>query len=846
MEKEKKLRIIIGLVVFIIVLSVYLITLAPTASFWDCGEFIACSYILGVPHPPGTPLQVLIGRIFTLIPISREIAYRMNFYSALSGALAALFLYLVFVKVIERFKKPKSLWEKLIQHSSGAATALLASFLFTSWDCSVEAEVYSTSAFIMFFSLWVVLIWQENIGKKNNKNLLLLLVYIVSLSMGIHLLPLLVFPALFVFILLVKPKELLDSKFFIIAFALIFISITTYLYLLIRARLGPGINEVAPTTFEKLWDVFTRKQYGPTKFFPRKTATETGYNVFVAIWQQFRVYTKYFSWQFVAFPRESRVFSSTTRFLSVFATWLYAMLGFWGLWSHFKRNRKTFALIAIVLLFTSLGLVFYMNLRFSPSDTDPFHKPREVRERDYFFSVSFIFFTFFIGIGLWQIATSIIEASLKKWKFILAVCLSVLLFVFPLIPLLSNFNSHVNRRGNWVANDYGMNLLMSCDEGSILFTNGDNDTFPLWFVQEVKKFMKFDAKKHTGVAVANLSLLNTDWYIKQLKQWGVPISFTDKEIEKLRPVRIPDGEVLYVKDLAIRDIIATNAGKKLTPKDLFAPRKEFVEKYLKDYKGKFNIYFAVTVSRENMKGYNKHLKLEALAYKIVPEEGKGMVDPEKTENLLLNKFSYRSIFNENVYKDDNTIKLLSNYAAGFFSLGVYLKNKGDYEKAIEVLEFGKKFAVKDIMPFAYNLAEIYKERKEYDIAEKNLREVLEKFESGLLYYMIGQMYEEQGKDDEALMNYLKAKQSKNDRVAGYAGLASFYYSRNDTLNTTKYLREAMADGDVYGNLFRFCLTNGDTALARFLLVDYLKLKPNDESAKQLLKKLKEKKNPNNR
>ncbi|MBA7673985.1 hypothetical protein ES703_82192 [subsurface metagenome] len=295
--------------------------------------------------------------------------------------------------------------------------------------------------------------------------------------------------------------------------------------------------------------------------------------------------------------------------------------------------------------------------------------------------------------------------------------------------------------------------------------------------------------------------------------------------------------MLYVKDLVIRNIIATNAGKKLPPRDLFATREEFTEKYLKDYKGEFNIYFAVTVSRENMKGYEKHLKLEALAYKIVAEEGKGMIDPEKTEDLLLNKFSYRSIFDDRVYKDINTIKLLSNYAAGFFALGTYLRGKGDYDKALEVLEFGKKFAVKDVMPFAYNLAEIYKDRKEYDKAEENLREVLEKFDSGLIYYMIGQMYEEQGREDEALMSYLKAKESKNDRVAGYAGLASFYYRKNDTLNTIKYLREAMREGKVYSNLFRFYITSGDTALAKFLLEDYLKLNPKDEKVKRLLEQL---------
>lgn len=838
MEKRKKIRLFVGLSVFVIVLIVYLLTLAPTSSFWDCGEFIACSYILGVPHPPGTPLQILIGRLFTLLPIGKEIAFRMNFYSALSGALAAIFIYLVFVKVVGRFRKLEKVWEKVIVHTFGAATALLASFTFSNWDNSVEAEVYSTSALIMFFCIWFALVWQENIGKKGNKNLLVLLIYIIFLSMGVHLLPLLILPGLFVFVLLVKPKDLIDAKFFLIILGLIVIAVTTYFYLMLRARQNPGINEVDPTTFKKLWDVFTRKQYGPMKFFPRKTAMETGYNVFYAMWQQVLVYAKYFSWQFAAFPREVMKISTAGRFGSFFITWLYAILGFWGLWSHFKRDKKTFALIGLIFLFTGIGLVLYLNLRFSPSDPNPQHIPKEVRERDYFYSTSYLFFVFFIGIGLWEVATNLIEASRKKWKSIVAVACAVLIFAFPAVPLFSNYNSHVNRRNNWIANDYGMNLLMTCDEGSIIFTNGDNDTFPLWFVQEVKKYRKFDPENIKGVVVANLSLLNTDWYIRELKEWGVPIGFTEREIQMLRPVKLPNGEVLYIKDLAIRSIIATNQGMKLSPKDLFAPRAEFVKKYVNEnYKGRFNIYFAVTVSRENMKGYEKHLKLEALAYKIVPEEGRGMIDAEKTEDLLLNKFSYRSIFDDRVYKDGNTIKLFSNYAAGFFALGTYLKNEGNEDRAIEVLEFGKKFAIKDVMPFAYSLAEIYKERKEYDKAEENLMEVSEKIESGLIYYMLGEIDEAQGKDEEALLNYLKAKESKNDKVAGYAGLVSYYFRKGDTLSASNYLREAMGQKDIYKYLWTFYMQNGDTAVAKFLIKDYLKVRPDDESARKLLEQM---------
>jgi tetratricopeptide (TPR) repeat protein len=163
-----------------------------------------------------------------------------------------------------------------------------------------------------------------------------------------------------------------------------------------------------------------------------------------------------------------------------------------------------------------------------------------------------------------------------------------------------------------------------------------------------------------------------------------------------------------------------------------------------------------------------------------------------------------------------------------------------YDKAIEVFEIGKKFAVKEPMPFALNLAEIYKNLGEYDKAEENLNEIIGRIESGYLYYMLGQIYEEKGKDEMALMNYLKAKECKNDKFAGYAGLISYYYYREDTLNAVKYLRESMTQQKAHSDLFWFYLTSGDTVIARFVLQDYLKLRPEDEFAKKLIKELEKK------
>ena len=137
------LAAIVALISFI----VYRVTVAPTLSFWDCGEFIACAHILGNPHPPGSPLFVLVGRFFDLLPIGSDVAFRINLLSVVSSTFTAMFAYLIIVRLVSSWYKesPDYRLGRIIAYAAGFLGAMFAAFSQTNWNNSVETEVYGLS-----------------------------------------------------------------------------------------------------------------------------------------------------------------------------------------------------------------------------------------------------------------------------------------------------------------------------------------------------------------------------------------------------------------------------------------------------------------------------------------------------------------------------------------------------------------------------------------------------------------------------------------------------------------------------------------------------------------------------
>ena len=201
MTDYRKINNLVGWVVFLIATAVYVLTLEPTASYWDAGEFIACSYKLLVPHPPGAPFYLLVGRIFSMFASDpTQVAWWVNLLSALSSSFTVLFLFWSITILSRRLLVKEGVaptnGNLVLIMGAGAVGALAYTFTDSAWFSAVEAEVYAMSSFFTAIVFWAMLRWESKVGESLSDKWLILIAYLIGLSIGAHLLNLVAIPAL--------------------------------------------------------------------------------------------------------------------------------------------------------------------------------------------------------------------------------------------------------------------------------------------------------------------------------------------------------------------------------------------------------------------------------------------------------------------------------------------------------------------------------------------------------------------------------------------------------------------------------------------------------------------------
>jgi hypothetical protein len=659
----------------------------------------------------------------------KDAGFRLNLIAVFGSAFTVFFIYLIIVRVlIFVLGEPDTTWKRVSLYCGGLVGSLFCAFSSTFWFCSLEAsEQCNVCLLPVVISIWLALKWAQSTDPKRDR-LLLLVSYIGIAGIGMHMISGITLPAIFLFVMMVDEKKRKDWRLWVIGLCmssfmfnlswfiigssictvitlvmmlvkgrdqekwrfcfwfsfLAVVGFSNHLYMPIRSALNPAIDEAHPVSWEAFTSALDRKQYGSESMVSRSFWRRGDLS------RQFGIegnmgYGGFHLTQFFHFsPKDTQknfIEDNVGRgLLELFIYLIPTALMLFGWYYLYRRNRNVAILLILVTLLTSVVLCWYMNFA---DGTRPEHQDflawkshgsqgpvptvhREVRVRDYFFNAGFMFYSMWIGIACTCLLTYLFTNKNKLLRTTVAPLLVVGLLVSPALPLTQNYKER-DKHMNWMPYDSAYNFLMSCEKDAILVTNGDNDTFPLWAIQEA-----FGIRK--DVRIVNLSLLNTDWYIKELKdvEPRAPITFTHSQIDMLNvelnpfveptPYLLPNANlqvvipgrkqqnILRVQDKALLNIVDSNRWRK-------------------------PLYFAVTVSEDNYMGLDPYLQMQGLVYRInqktVPEDQR--MDISKSVYLLDNVFRYGTAKITDDPCDEAVRGLISNYTACYVQVALALR-----------------------------------------------------------------------------------------------------------------------------------------------------------------------------
>jgi hypothetical protein len=201
MKQFRRYNLAVGWTLFLLASVVYLLTIEPTTSLWDCGEFIASAFKLEVGHPPGAPLWMIMARVFSVFAGNdvTQAAKMINILSALASSFTILFLFWTITHLAKKLLIKGEEYHTgsiIAVMASGAVGALAYTFSDSFWFSAVEGEVYATSSFFTAIVFWAILKWESVADEKHASRWIILIAYLMGLSIGVHLLNLLAIPAI--------------------------------------------------------------------------------------------------------------------------------------------------------------------------------------------------------------------------------------------------------------------------------------------------------------------------------------------------------------------------------------------------------------------------------------------------------------------------------------------------------------------------------------------------------------------------------------------------------------------------------------------------------------------------
>ena len=780
-----KLNTWLAWLVFAIAAIVYGLTVEPTASLWDCPEFIACGYKLEIGHPPGAPFFMLAANLFSqLASDTSQVALMVNLLSALLSAGCIFFLFLTITHLARKLIAPTGDVIKMSQvisiETCGMVGALAYTFSDTFWFSAVEAEVYAFSSFLTALMFWLILKWEEQADSPQSDRWIILIAYITGLSIGVHLLCLLCLPAMSFVVYFRRTKHItwwgilktfaagvillavilygiipgvVKLGIFVVLLAgvliysyykvkkrmlklalacllMIMAGYSSYGVILIRANANIPMCENAPSTISRLGSYLNREQYGETPLFPRiyserhaKAYEEwmggikkhdgvptTGENLrFLMSYQVNFMYWRYFLWNFVGRQNniqgngetehgnwitgfrwiDDRLLGCDTSKLpsdlaqnkgrNVFYALplLFGLVGMLWQWRRGHEGRQQFLIVMLLFIMTGLAIVVYLN-----------QTPLQPRERDYAYAGSFYAFAIWIGMGV---------AKLRKF--------APLAIIIPIQMASQTWDDH-DRSGRYTCRDFGQNYLMTMqDEGNpIIFTNGDNDTFPLWYNQEVEGVRR-DTRD------CNLEYLQTDWYIDQMKRPAyespaLPISWQREDYQEGKNEFMPvDTDSITIGSGDNTMTISLKGRQYLLKNELM------VLDMLSNAIGSRPFYASISLG-DNLSFLRDHFILEGLAYRISPSSvAQGQrVDVERLYDNIMHRYRYGGLNHQGIYVDEDVKRMANTHQLIMGVLIDSLLQQGDLKRALAVCQKWQQEMPQENVPYtdaALSMARCY-------------------------------------------------------------------------------------------------------------------------------------------
>jgi hypothetical protein len=672
------------------VLALYLLTLSPSVAMWDAGEYIAAASALGIPHQPGNPMYVLMAHVAGLLPLSDAYAVRINVLAALSGAVVAGLWFLCGERVLRALVPTK--WLRFLAAGTGS---VLGATAFTVWNQSVVMEkVYPLALVGLALVSWLMVLWFDARAERRADKLLVLMAYVCGLTYAIHPAGLLPVAAVAIATLRHRPATFMRWKLVGVLAAAFLVGTTPFAMLPIRAAHQPYVNVSAISACEdgriatdctfsaetahRLKGNIEREQYGGNAVLARRGPFSA----------QLGMFWLYFKWQWIrdvakSIPTAQSALAAAMLMLGIFG--LVALRGPARVIEEPKKRKSDpadadahhpayawyFGTLAITF---TVVLIFYLNFRYGFSQRPDLGDlvEREPRDRDYFFMWTF---------SLWGLLAAIGLASvLRGFRAPLA---AVALVGVGVLPLAANWDV-ASRTDQRFTAEWARDILTSLEPNAIIITNGDNDSFPLWYAQEVEKL-------RPDVTVALTPYLDMPWYARQLNQRAKLWHLSDEQLDTI-PYLYEARTPSQFRHGAIN---ATIAPGWLTRGQLL------VLQAIKDSFPARPIYFSVG-------GYGRRLGLEPYTRRVglveklnsQPVAGggdtvrtpSGFLDVPRSLELWKRFGGARQVVREGKWIDEGSSQIPLYYAYIGQELAVALDTMGRHAEAEEVMRLAREVA----------------------------------------------------------------------------------------------------------------------------------------------------------